>query len=303
MNSLSGKDVNFKTLEKLVFEFVCQLGCKIIKFLLMWCDKQLMLSRDKKAYRHKGYKKTCIKTVMGPVEFERVVYLHTDENGKEQSIYLLDEYLKLETIGHMSTNLVEKIAENVTNVSYRKTSENITEITGQSISHTTAWNIIQELGKRIAKEEKKKVEKYYKGEQEGKKEVKVLFEEADGLWINMQGKDRPKKGNSGKRGIKLAVTYEGWKRINEKTPRYVLHNKRVVAGFMDAEDFNDLRDANIAEEYDVDKIEVKLVGGDGADWIKHGIDGEKTYFQLDRYHISSAVIKNVYDKKEAIKNA
>jgi len=108
MNILSGKDIDFKTLEKLVFEFVCQLGCKIIKFLLMWCDKQLMLSRDKKAYRHKGYKKTCIKTIMGPVEFERVVYLHTDENGKEQSIYLLDEYLKLETIGHMSTKRVVK---------------------------------------------------------------------------------------------------------------------------------------------------------------------------------------------------
>lgn len=28
--------------------------------------------------------------------------------------------------------------------------------------------------------------------QKGKKEIKALFEEADGLWINLQGKDRKK---------------------------------------------------------------------------------------------------------------
>ena len=46
--SLSGKDIDFKTIEKLVFEYVCKLGQMIIKYLLKWCDKQLMLSRDKK---------------------------------------------------------------------------------------------------------------------------------------------------------------------------------------------------------------------------------------------------------------
>jgi hypothetical protein len=298
-NSLSGKEIDFKTLEKLMFEFVCKLGRIIIKYLLELCDKQLMLSRDKKAYRHKGYKSTCIKTIMGPVEFKRVVYEHTDENGEMKFVYLLDEYLKLETIGFMSTNLVEKVIENATNVSYRKSAKNVTEMTGQNISHTAAWNVTQEFGERIANEEKKKIDKYYKGDLNGNKEVKVLFEEADGLWINMQGEDRPKKGNSRKREIKLAVTYEGWERKNEKTPRYLLHNKRAVAGFMDSEDFKDLRDANIAEEYNVDKIEVKLIGGDGADWIKQGIEEKGTHFQLDRYHIGKAVIRNVYDKREA----
>ncbi len=299
-NSLSGKEIDFKTLEKLMFEFVCKLGRLIIRYLLELCDKQLMLSRDKKAYRHKGYKSTCIKTIMGPVEFKRVVYEHTDENGKKQFVYLLDEYLKLETIGFMSTNLVEKVIENATNVSYRKSAKNVTDMTCQNISHTAAWNVTQELGERIANEEKKKIEKYYRGELNGKKEVKVLFEEVDGLWINMQGKDRPKGKNRGKREIKLAITYEGCERKNEKMPRYLLHNKRAVAGFMDAEDFKDLRDANIAEEYDVDKIEVKLIGGDGAQWIKQGLE-EGVHFQLDRYHISKAVIRNVYDKKEARK--
>lgn len=35
---------------------------------------------------------------MGPVDYKRVVYEHTDDNGKKQFVCLLDEYLKLETI-------------------------------------------------------------------------------------------------------------------------------------------------------------------------------------------------------------
>lgn len=119
----------------------------------------------------------------------------------------------METIGFMSVNLLEKIIESVSNVSYRKAAEKITELTGQDISHAAVWNIVQELGKRIIKHEQEKVKAYQESKLEGKKEVKVLFEEVDGLWINMQGKDR--KGRNGKKQeIKLAVTYEGWKKRN-----------------------------------------------------------------------------------------
>lgn len=47
-----------------------------------------MKSRDIKIYRHK--EKTCIKTIMGSVEFKREVYEYKDDNAKKQYIYLLD---------------------------------------------------------------------------------------------------------------------------------------------------------------------------------------------------------------------
>ena len=50
---------------------------------------------------------------MGPVELERVVYEYIDENGNKQYMYLLDEYLKLETIGFMSDEI--KIRQKVVN--------------------------------------------------------------------------------------------------------------------------------------------------------------------------------------------
>jgi hypothetical protein len=92
-------------------------------------DDMILETRDKKAFRFKVFKLTCIKTIMGPVEIDRRVYKHVDEDGKKSYRYLLDEYLNMETIGHMSANLVEKMIENVTNVSLRKTSHNVKEMT------------------------------------------------------------------------------------------------------------------------------------------------------------------------------
>jgi hypothetical protein len=143
-NSLAINAIDFKTLEQEVYHAVLEFGRSIMKTVLEGIDKELMKSRDTEKYRHRGKKKTCIKTLMGPVEFERVIYEYKNEEGKKSFIYLLDEYLKMKTIGFMSTNLVGKMVENTSNVSYRKAAENITELTGQDISHTAVWNVVQE---------------------------------------------------------------------------------------------------------------------------------------------------------------
>lgn len=61
----------------------------------------------------------------------------------------------------------------------------------------------------------------------------ILFEEADGVWINMQGKDRPKRGR--KCEMKMAVAYDGW--VKEGKGRYRLSNKVMVCGFEDTKVF------------------------------------------------------------------
>jgi len=61
----------------------------------------------------------------------------------------------------------------------------------------------------------------------------------------------------------------------------LLKNKRVCAGFTDSRKFKKLRDTKIAEEYNVDEIETKIVNGDGASWIKEGLGEEGVYYQLD----------------------
>lgn len=301
MTILNDEGLNFNTLEKETFDFVCKMGRKLIEDFFTHIDEQLMKFRDKEIYRHKGLRKSTIKTIMGPVELRRAIYESTDSEGRKAYVYLLDKYLNLETIGKMSTNLVEKTIENTTLCSYRKAANNVTELTGQSISHSGAWNLVQKVGKRIEEQENEKIDNFKKGKLDGEKEVKIIFEEADGLWLSMQGKDRPKDSKGTKKEIKLAISYEGWEKRSGKKEAYQVINKKVVSGFMKPDEFKYLRDASLAETYKMDEIEMRILNGDGATWIRNGHDNEGDYFQLDKFHISKAIVRNIVDKKETSK--
>lgn len=295
--SVDANGVNFKDLEKKIYKYACDQACQMLSEIFINLDDMILEKRDKKLYRFKVFKHTCIKTIMGPVEFDRRVYRYIDEFGKKSYRYLLDEYLSMETIGHMSVNLVVKMIENVTNDSLRKSAENVKAMTNQDVSHMAIWNVVQILGQRIEKQEDEKIKLYEDAKLNGEKKVEILFEEADGVWLCIQGKDRPKKGR--KKELKLAVTYEGWIKRSGKKEAYLVKNKRVSAGFTDSRKFKKLRDAKIAEVYNVDEINLKIVNGDGASWIKEGLGEEGVHFQLDPFHKSQAVLRNVTDKKEA----
>ena len=58
-------------------------------------------------------------------------------------------------------------------------------------------------------------------------------------------------------------------------------------------------DATIAEEYNTDEIDVRILNGDGAPWIKAGLGEEGVHFQLDPFHIAKAIVRNVPDRKES----
>ncbi|MGN0164884.1 MAG: hypothetical protein ACI39R_01765 [Lachnospiraceae bacterium] len=56
------------------------------------------------------------------------------------------------------------------------------------------------------------MEEHKKGHIRGEKEVPVLFEEADVVYVKLQGKDR-KEAKQDKAEIKIGLAYDGWKRI------------------------------------------------------------------------------------------
>lgn len=214
--SLKGNEINFKSLEKEIFELVCREACKIIIYILEELDEKLMKERDKKKYRHKGKKKTSIKTVMGTIEYERRIYEYTTEEGEKKYIFPLDEYLKIKTIGQISANLVEKIVDNITDMSYRKAVEKITKHTNQSISHTAVWDIIQKIGEKIEEKEEREIKLNKQGKLKGEKEVKVIFEEMDGIWLNIQGKNKGKTKKKVSKELKMGIFYEVFEKKHEK---------------------------------------------------------------------------------------
>ena len=304
---IASNEIKFNELEKKVFKFVCFFGCLIIKLLLESYDKKLMNNRDKKKYRHKGLRGTSVNTVMGEVKYKRVMY-EVHEEGIEKTVYLLDEVLNISAEGKVSSNLVEKVIETVpVTDSYRKSEKVIEETTNTTLSHEKIRNIVVKIGEKITNKEKEERKLFDKKQLiAGLKEVTALFEEADGLWINLQGKDRKEKLEKNKKKaekenkkfnpkmkikteLKLHVMYEGWKKDDV---RHSIVNKQYIAGIMKPKEIAKLRDARVFTQYDESKIKLRVINGDGAKWTK-GITVKGGIYQKDQFHIMQEIVRDV----------
>ena len=304
---IASNEIKFNELEKKIFKFVCFFGCLIIKLLLESYDKKLMNSRNKKKYRHKGLRETSVNTVMGDVRYKRAMY-EINEEGVRKTVYLLDEVLNISTEGKVSSNLAQKVIETVpVTDSYRKAEKVIEGTTNTTLSHEKIRNIVVKIGERITNKEKEERKLFDKKQLiAGLKEVTALFEEADGLWINLQGKDRKEKLEKNKRKaerenkefnprmkikteLKLHVMYEGWKKDDV---RHSLVNKQYIAGIMKPKEIAKLRDARVFTQYDESKIKLRVTNGDGAKWTK-GITAKGGIYQKDQFHIIQEIVRDV----------
>lgn len=284
--------ITFKELEKKIYAWICQIGQEFTREFLERYDQMLMKERDKEKYRHKGTRQTTVKTVYGEVTYDRVVYQVTEEDGSRQFVYLLDETLELGKTGLISTNLAQLFVKGITELSYRGCAEEVSELTGQTISAMGVWNVIQALGEKACEEERALVEEYKKGNIQGEKEVPVLFEEADGVYINLQGKDR--KNGKKKAEIKVGIAYDGWKKTGKD--RCELSDKVIVAGIAETKEFQEYREAAIAERFNLDEASLRLLNADGAAWIRK-VKDKSTCFQLDPFHRNQAVRKKIHDRR------
>lgn len=293
MNSMIKENgVTFKELEKNIYAWVCQIGRDFTKEFLERYDRILMEDRDKKKYRNKGTRQTTVKTVYGEVTYQRMVYEVREEDGTKRFVYLLDETLDLDSVGLISTNMAELLVKGITELSYRECALQVSEMTGQTISAMGVWNVIQALGGKVCEEEAELTEEYKRGNVKGKKEVPVLFEEADGVYIKLQGKDR-KKEKQNKAEMKIGIAYDGWRKTGPE--RYALENKVVVAGFSKAKEFQEYREAVIAQEFNLDEVSQRILNADGASWIKK-VKDKSTCFQLDPFHRNKAVKEKIHEE-------
>lgn len=286
MNILTENEINIKSLEKEFYDYACRLAAKAFANYLQALDQELMKSRDKELLRHKGHRKTCIKTLMGEVEYSRAVYQVMDNECEKKFVYLLDEYVGFENIGFISANLVERIADNICETSYGQTAKNISSLTGQSISHQGVWNVVQKLGSQIEARENKYIELNEEHKLQGEKEAAILFEEADGIFVKKQKRYRHKGSNSFE--LKIAITHEGWKETAPK--RFELVNKTVVCDISSGIEFNKRKEAVLSSKYNTDEINVRIFNSDGGGWIKKLHDyNDEVIYQLDPFHIQKAI--------------
>lgn len=273
-NILTNNNINFNLLEKNIYKFVYELGCNLLKEIIENYDRELQNSRDKKIFRHRGLKQDSIKTVMGVVDYKRTIY-EVKENDQKKFVFLLDEALNLTEFGKISSNLVEKVLNlAVETNSYRDAAEELMQNLNISMSHETVRDIVIKSGLKVNEKELEEIKLNKKNKLiAGTRVIPALFEEADGLWINLQGKDRQeqiekyklscekenkeyREPTSVKSELKLHVSYEGWKKDDE---RHSLVNKMYIVGFMSSKEMRKRRDAKIFQTYDVSKIKLRVL--------------------------------------------
>lgn len=278
-----------KRLEEEIFKEACRAGREAYREILESIDEYVMNERDNDEYRHKGKRKKTIKTILGEVEYYRNIYM---TRGKTH-VFLLDELMGYDGGGLVSVLLSEKIAEMICKTSYRGTSEAISTMTGQSLSATGVWNVVQAMGKKVDEIEKTNAIAAKKSEGKGSVEATVLLEEQDGVYLRLQGKDRKAHGESAE--MKVAIAYDGWKNTGKN--RYELSNKVAAANFETIEKFYCRKEGVIAATFNVDEIEMRILNGDGAEWIKRSITDDSVKYQLDVFHRNKAIREYVYDEE------
>ncbi len=290
---INNGDVTFKDIEQFIFKNICLIGQEWTRLILEKKDEELFQTRDAAIYKSEGFRGTSIKTVYGDTKYERRLYRTDNAEGKTEYIFLLDRELRMEKIGLISENLAGMIAELAADVPYRKVAERINETTGAYISPQGAWGLVQSIGERIIKEEEHDVNQMEAGTGEGKKILKVLMEEMDGVWIRQQGSHHEKKPMQ---EVKAATIYEGWDADKEAENRSTLVGKHVIAGIEDSKTFHDKREAQIHKYYDADEITHRIVNGDGGSWIKEPNDPD-AIIQLDPFHVHKEIRRLIADKK------
>ncbi len=289
-NILTKESVSFKDLEEIAFKIASGFANEILRNMLEEYDKKLMDTRDTKVCRHKGKETTTVKAKTGLVEYTRTKYITKNEEGKNKCVYLTDELLNIKEMGQVSGGIIELVVKNISEVSYRVCAEMINKMTGLSISGVGVWNIIQNLGEEIKQYEKQKVEARQNDKlKAGEKETPVVYQEADGIMIYTQGKDRKEQIENYKKQhsneevpkkvrnieLKLGMTYEGWKEIGKN--RYALVGKEYVAGSRSGDEMANITNANLHSKYDMSKVELRVLNSDGGSWIKRLLVSKAIY--------------------------
>ena len=285
---------NFRELAEKAFQTAMQFGRELIRLTLEAKDEELRDARDKGRYRCKGKRRTCVKTKLGEVEFERYVYKDKAVTDGIRHVYLLDEELSIEKAGLMAADMCHLIAGMACENSYRGAARAISEATGQSISSQGVWDVVQELGEQRRKQIERHVELNKAGQGTGLVESKILYEENDGIWLKMQGEDRKKYGTS--KEMKVGIAYDGatWSGGKDGKRRRTLDCKVAHASFEQAKAFHESKEGIIASRFNTEKIEQRVTNGDGAGWVQQSA-GKNNISVLDPFHRNKKMRECVKD--------
>lgn len=273
-------------LTQAIMEELNTLGCNLLAEAYETIDQMLIESpvRLKKWTIEKRNQEKTILDVPGVIRYKRTIFKNR-ETG--EYCYLTDELLKLTPHQKVSLNVEANILKNVTKQSYEQSGA-IASMTDKA-SKQLVKRVVHDM--TVFSSNKLPIQK---------KKVKSLYIAADEDHVSAQfnNKKGDLKCNDYGRKIntlmpKLIVLYEGIQKEssnNALRPRYKLTGKHIFSGIYkggkkNTEFWEEVNDY-IESHYDTDELENVYISGDGAAWIKKGLQViDKSKFVLDGFHM------------------
>lgn len=261
--------LNISEFTKALEEELHRAGAMLVGAALESLNVAVKASKDRKRnwYVERNNDVNTLATTMGIVSYKRTYYTHKDTG---EYAYLSDELVGIGAHQRKDQNVAAKLIEKATQSSYQKAAD---ELSNSGIhSKTTVMNEIRKLGA------------IPNGEVEietPKKNVPILYIEADEDHVSLQ------KGSTDI--VKIIYVHEGKKEVCKG--RNKLLNVRY---FTDAKQNSEELWLDVAkyidDAYKVETIEKIFISGDGASWIKEGLNWiEKSEFVLDKFHVAKYI--------------
>lgn len=311
-------DLGVKKIEKIVDDFMKNEEMNIGEFVLELGKPLQELQREiiaetiekiDEVYRNSKYRTdryviersndaNAFMSTCGEINYKRS-YFKSKETG--EYIYLADQACGITKNMRKSEDVVIEAIKHASDSSYRISGEHAVN-TDDVISKQAVMKDIHALEIPAIIPDVKK-----------KKEVKVLYINADEDHVSLQFNKKKGDLKVGKNGYKsntieprLACIFEGIEKESEGSKRNKLIGKHYFAGvYKKAEDIWIEVLEYIDAVYDEEYLEAVYIMGDGASWIKAGVDvlGAKCHFVLDKFHLNQAIMRAIGHLEDSVSDA
>lgn len=243
-----------------------QLGYDLTKFSLEYAEDIIFKIKErKKQFESLEKDNRKIVSIFGEIDFKRRYYIDKKNNER---VYLLDEYFKIAPNERLVENVETKLIEEAIETNYEKAGKSVAYKT--EISKQTVMNKISELKINLDEEKiatKRVVDNIY------------CIADEDHVHLQKGGIEEPR----------LVVVYDS---MVKNGKRAQLCNKKHFGGVYKGK-IDDLWEEVLTyldNTYELDKVKNIYVLGDGANWIKTGLEWlPKSINVLDKFHLMKAV--------------
>ena len=267
MYGFLGGEVDYQGFEIALKKELDELGCQILKSALEGADCGLRESKERKK-EWNLVRKNDLKTLLSPFgqfEYQRSYYRHKLDKSYS---YLVDVQAGIKSHSRVSENLKAELIDAASVMSYEGATKEISRFNATlKMSRQTVASSVQNFS--VQKDEPP----------QEKRKVRFLYIEADEDHVKVKGHKRTE--------TRLIYVHEG---VAEK-PRRHLVNARYFATTKKSPDQHWYEvGEHIAMHYDLEAIEQIFLCGDGASWIKVGLEYiVGAIFVLDKFHLNKYI--------------